>query len=168
MKPRRGTLSARTLPCDCGENRRIKGIWICLGEKSQRKRERICPENCPKSKKERKRFLGVFIAKIWPFSFWRPLSGRWPPLLTSAVLAFWSRFGRIFEGLLDLDWVELGILGKLWMSSFQNTKEIGNSTVESKVMALGSMLTRFAWFSGYLNCFNSDFDPWIVVGKGIQ
>ena len=45
------------------------------------------------------------------------------------------------------------------MSSFQNTKEIGNSMVESKVMALGSMLTRFARFSGYLNCFNSDFDP---------
>ena len=64
MKPRRGTLSARTLPCDCGEKRRIKGIWICLGEKSQRKRERICPENCPKSKKKRNRFLGVFIAKI--------------------------------------------------------------------------------------------------------
>jgi len=53
------------------------------------------------------------------------------------------------------------------MSSFQNTKEIENRTVGSKVMTSGSMLTCFVQFSGYLNRFNSDFDPWIVVGKGI-
>ena len=45
------------------------------------------------------------------------------------------------------------------MSSFQNTKEIENSTVGSKVMASGSMLMRFLRFSGYLNCFKFDFDP---------
>ena len=59
MKPRRGTLSARTLPCDCGEKRRIKGIWICLGEKSQRKRERICP----KSKKKKKEVSGSIYSQ---------------------------------------------------------------------------------------------------------
>ena len=37
MEPRRGGLSARTLPCDCGENRRIKGVWMCLGEKLERR-----------------------------------------------------------------------------------------------------------------------------------
>ena len=44
------------------------------------------------------------------------------------------------------------------MSSFQNTEEIENPMVKSKVMALGSVLLSFAWFYGYLNCFNSNFD----------
>ena len=30
-------------------------------------------------------------------------------------------------------------------------------------MPSGSVLVRFLWFSVYLNCFNSDFDPRIVV-----
>jgi len=38
--------------------------------------------------------------------------------------------------------------------------------IGSKVMALGSILTHFLWFSRYLNHFNSNCDPWIVVGKG--
>lgn len=45
------------------------------------------------------------------------------------------------------------------MSSFQNTKEIENLMVGSKVMALGSTLACFSQFSIYSNCFNSDFDP---------
>jgi len=45
------------------------------------------------------------------------------------------------------------------MSSLQKTKEIENPTVGSKVMALESILMRFARFSRYLNYFNSDFDP---------
>ena len=41
MEPRRGKLGARTLPCHCGEKRRIKGVWMCLEEKlERRKRER--------------------------------------------------------------------------------------------------------------------------------
>ena len=36
MEQRRGRLGARTLPCDCGEKRRTKGVWICLGEKLER------------------------------------------------------------------------------------------------------------------------------------
>jgi len=54
------------------------------------------------------------------------------------------------------------------MSSFQNTKANEILTVRSKVMALESKLMRFARFSRYLNHFNSDFNPWIVVWKGIQ
>ena len=27
MEPRKGRLGARTLPCDFGEKRRIKGVW---------------------------------------------------------------------------------------------------------------------------------------------
>ena len=30
MELKRGRLSARTLPCDCREKRRIKGAWMCL------------------------------------------------------------------------------------------------------------------------------------------
>ena len=41
------------------------------------------------------------------------------------------------------------------MSSFQKTKEKEIPTIESKFMALGSELTRSAWFSRYLNYFNS-------------
>ena len=36
MEPRRGSLGERTLPCNCGEKRRIKGVWMCLGEKLER------------------------------------------------------------------------------------------------------------------------------------
>ena len=36
MEPRRGRLGARKLPCDCGEKRRIKGVWMSLGEKLER------------------------------------------------------------------------------------------------------------------------------------
>ena len=48
------------------------------------------------------------------------------------------------------------------MFSFQNIKEIGNTMVGSIVMM------HFARFSGYLNYFNSDFNPWIIVGNRIQ
>ena len=37
MGPRSGRLGARTLPCDCGEKRRIKGVWMRLGEKLERR-----------------------------------------------------------------------------------------------------------------------------------
>ena len=33
MKPRRGRLGARTLPCDYGKKRIIKGVWMCLRDK---------------------------------------------------------------------------------------------------------------------------------------
>ena len=39
--------------------------------------------------------------------------------------------------------------------------------VISKVMASGSVLMHFVQFSRYLKRFNSNFDPRIVVGKGI-
>ena len=45
------------------------------------------------------------------------------------------------------------------MSSFHKHKEIVNPMIGSKVMASGNVLMRFAWFSGYLNHFNFDFDP---------
>ena len=32
MEPRRGRFGVRTLPCDCGEKRRIKGVQWCLDE----------------------------------------------------------------------------------------------------------------------------------------
>ena len=54
------------------------------------------------------------------------------------------------------------------MCSFWKAKELGNPMVGSKVMALGNELVHFAQFSRYLNRFDSDFNPWVVVGKGIQ
>ena len=30
LEPRRERLGARSLSCDCGEKRRIKGVWMCL------------------------------------------------------------------------------------------------------------------------------------------
>ena len=44
MEPRRGRLGARTQPCDCGEKRIIKGVWMCLGEKLEKKREPKLPK----------------------------------------------------------------------------------------------------------------------------
>ena len=40
--------------------------------------------------------------------------------------------------------------------------------VGSKFMAMGSELIHLAWFSRYLNRFDFDFNPRIVVGKGVQ
>ena len=47
MEPGRGRLGVRRLHCDCGENRRIKGVWWCLDvfrREIWERRERICPE----------------------------------------------------------------------------------------------------------------------------
>ena len=52
MESRRGRLVARKLPCDCGEKRRIKGVWMhfdVFGREIREKKERIYLENCPKS-----------------------------------------------------------------------------------------------------------------------
>ena len=98
----------------------------------------------------------------------RPHKGHWPPLLTSVVLAFsGSTLDACLKVFLNLDWTDLGVSRNLWMSNFQNTKKIGNPMVGSKVMGSRSMLMCFARFFEYLHCFNSYFDPWIVVGKGI-
>ena len=61
------------------------------------------------------------------------------------------------------NWGDIGVPGILWMSSFHNTKEIKIQKIGSKVMISRSVLLRFSWVSQYLNCFNFDFDPWIVV-----
>ena len=68
----------------------------------------------------------------------------------------WNGLTKAFP---RLYWVDIGVSGKIWMCSFWKAKELGNPTVGSKVMALGNELVCFAWFSRYLNRFNSDFDP---------
>jgi len=45
------------------------------------------------------------------------------------------------------------------MSSFWKAKELKNPMVGSKIMTLRSKLMRPTWFLGYLNRFNSNFDP---------
>ena len=68
---------------------------------------------------------------------------------------------------LDSDWGDLGVPGKLWMSSFHKAKELKNPTIGSKVMTSGRVLISFSQFSQHLNRLNSNFDPWIVVGMRI-
>ena len=89
----------------------------------------------------------------------------------SAILSFFGfsvlTLIAYLKAFLDIDWADLGVSRKVGMSSFQNTKDIEILMVQSKVMALESELTRPALFSRYLNHFNSDFDLWAVVGKGI-
>ena len=83
----------------------------------------------------------------------------------SSYCTFWFQLRtdhlKVFP---DSDWGNLGIPGKIWMSSFQKTKEIKIIMVGSKVLTSESVLKCFSRFSQYLNRFNSDFDPWIVVG----
>ena len=64
---------------------------------------------------------------------------------------------------LDSNWGDLGVPGKLWMSSFHKAKELKNPTIWSKVMTSRRVLISFSQFSQHLNRFNSNFDPWIVV-----
>ena len=73
MESRRGRLSARTLPCDCGEKRRIKGAWMCLDMFGREFREEKRKDLLRKLPKIffffffffcKKRGLGVFIAEI--------------------------------------------------------------------------------------------------------
>ena len=87
-------------------------------------------------------------------------SGRQPPLLTSAILALSDPTSDVYlKAFPDSDWSDLGVLRNIQMFSLHNTKEIGNPTVRSKVMALGSVPMCFSQFSQYLNRFNSDIDP---------
>ena len=175
MEPRRGRLGARTLPWRLkkkDENLRcLRVFWYvgCVWERNWRDER----ENFPKTTKKifyflffwgKMRGLGAFILEKFPFGFRRPLA----TLLTLAILAF-SRFTSdvYLKAFLDSDWVDLSVLGKLWMSCFHKTKEIENPTVGSKVMASGTVLMYFSRFSIYLNCFNFDFDQRIVVGKEI-
>ena len=81
-------------------------------------------------------------------------------LLTSAIFSFSClnsiAYLKVFS---DFDCADLGVPRKVWIASYQKTKEIEIPTIGSKVMVLGSKLTCFALFLGYLNHFNSDFDP---------
>ena len=101
---------------------------------------------------------GLFIALGMLPEAWRPFKGHWvgskaiqgpsgrarlmsaiSSLCTFRVLTSEAHL----EIFLDSDLGDLGVLGKLWMSSFQKDKEIKNPTVGSKVMTLGRVLTRF-------------------------
>ena len=114
------------------------------------------------------RGLEIFICG--KLTLWLLAHLVWPSatLLTSAISAFSGpALNAYLKVFLDSNWIDLGVPRKLWMSSFQKTKEIKFPMVRSKVMTLGSVLMHFWRFSQYLNHFNSDFNPWIVVGMRI-
>ena len=132
---------------------------MCLGENLERKTERIYLENAPNWLIFNYLFLfewhlGVFILKRWLFSS--------NDHLVAANLEW------LDGGLPGLDWIDLDVSRKLLMCSFWNTKELENPMIGSKVMALRSEMTHFARFSRYFNCFNFDFNLWIVVRKRTQ
>ena len=160
MEPRRERLGARTLPCDCGEKRRIKGVWMSLdvfGREIRERGERGSTQNLLFLQNE-----GTECIYSWILTLQLPIATQCAlatPADIDSSSFFWFSFGRVFKGLSKLGFSWSCVRRKLWMSSFQNTKEIGNPTVRSKVMALGIVLTRFAQFSGYLNYFNFDFNP---------
>ena len=153
---------------------------MCLGEDLERKIERIYLEEC--SENPRTVILFYFIwegyggINSWKVTIRLPVVGFGGHLVATGPNADISNPGffpgsdldEYLESFLKFDWADLDVPRKIWMSSFHNTKENEISMVRSKVMASGSELMCFARFFGHLNRFNSDFNPWIVVGKGIQ
>ena len=134
------------------EESRSFDVFLCFwGEKYGEKRE--MPKQLPKH-------LSFNLSCQEPFIgpgtlFWAQLMSAILSLCTFLVLTQDAHF----EVFLYSDSGNLGVPRKLWMSSFQKTKEIKIPTVGSKVMTLGSVLMCFSRFSQYLNRFNSDFDP---------
>ena len=99
-------------------------------------------------------------------SGWQPYKGRRTDVIVTLANLSCYTFTILnsyahLEVFLDMDWGNLGVPGKLWMSLFQKAKEIKIPIVGSKVMTSRSMLMHFSRFSQHLNGFNSN--PWIVV-----
>ena len=141
-------------------------MFLCfLGEKYGEKRGKRNvykdPQTAPKTSPLQSELLVAFYRPCMLFE----------ARLTSAILSICTFLVLTLDIHLqvfsDSDWDDLSVPGKLWMSNFQKTKEIKIPTVGSKVMTLGSILMRFSQFSQFLNCFNFNFDPWIVVGMRI-
>ena len=152
---------------------------MCLGEDLERKIERIYLEECFENPRTVIWFYFIWEGyggiNSWKVTIRLPVVGFGGPLVATGPNADISNPGFFLGSDLDeylesfpkFDWADLDVLGKIWMSSFHNTKENEISMVRSKVMASGSVLARCTWFSGYLNRYNSDFNSWIVFGKSI-
>ena len=86
MEPTRGRIGARALPWDCGEKRRIKGVWMCLGKKLERKEKGFAQKTGQNLLFWGKnKGFGSLNSLIQTFSFRRPLSGCWQcPATTQA------------------------------------------------------------------------------------
>ena len=178
-------METRTLPLDVWRIWESKVIFVCFGENLGEKGEKTAPEKCSKLAKIRFIFYFLLLFKsevwdfyfffLWLFDFWCTLSVRRLYLLPFADISNFGFFHFLvltsaadLDAFPDSDWPDLGGTGKALMSSFQNTWPLENQTVGSKVMASRSKLMRQAWFSRFLNRFNSNFDPWAVFGDGIQ
>ena len=144
------------------------GVWMCLkvfGREIRDRRERICPKSSFLFL-QNEGFSGIYGP--W-HAFWGlvhlvgtlvqaddPTRCAESTRLTSTILSF-SHFSTL---------AKLGVFGKLWFLVSRTLTKL-KIWVESKVIASRSVLTHFARFSRYLNNFNYDFDPWMVVGKVI-
>ena len=178
-------METRTLPLDVWKIWESKVIFVCFGENLGEKGEKTAPEKCSKLAKIPFFFFlffliiwevwGFYIFFLWLFDFLCTLSVCHPYLLPFAEISNFGFFHFLvltstadLDAFSDFDWPDLGGTGKILMSSFQNTWPLENQTVGLKVMASRSELMRQAWFSRFLNRFNSNFDPWEVFGDGIQ
>ena len=193
MEPRRGRWRVWMLPCIFGEEWRIKKIWCVfqfLGEKYGEKREKKKMLKNAWNSSQNLNFPFLFQTGL-PRAIYSPWHALWGPVhlvklpsrvrgpsraATNVIVTSKNLSCRAFSVLTldahlevfpDSDWSDLDVTRKLSMSSFQKAKEIKIPMVGLKVMTWGSMLMRISRFSQYPNCFNFDFDPWIVVGMRI-
>ena len=151
-------MRARTIPLDCWEKWEIKGFIYLFWREFWEKEQENIPRKCSKMQNFCFRHRGV-------------LGWKCDYLASSGLKRALGLIADINNPILllpDFNHVFEGLHRKVWMYSFQKSKGIENPTVKSNVMASRSELTRLARFSRYLNHFNFDFSPWIVIGKGIQ
>ena len=167
----------------CVEDLRIKCYFCVFWREFRRKRRENSSRKMLKTGQNSFFFfffnnlggLGLLYIFLWLFDFFCTLSVCHPYLLPFADISNFGFFHFLvltstadLDAFSDFDWPDLGGTGKILMSSFQNTWPLENQTVGLKVMASRSELMRQARFSRFLNCFNSNFDPWAVFGNGIQ
>ena len=146
-------------------------MFLCfLGEKYGEKREKnaqTAPKTSPLQSKLPRAFYRPWHT-FWGRAHLAPVGAPGQARLMSAISSLCTFSVLISDAHLevfsDSDWSDLGVPRKLWMSSFHKTEEIKIPTFGSNVMTLGSVLMCFSQFSQSLNRFNSDFDPWIVIG----
>ena len=162
----------------CRKRWEIKSFCVCLGENLERKRESIS-QKILQNAQNSLLFIFLYSGGIYAEKMTIQLTAKGPPassndplrcagadMLTLANLScslltsntHWKAFP-------DSDWANLGVPRKVWMSSFQKTKENKNPTTESKFMASRSELMCPIQLSRYPNRFNFNFDPWIVLER---
>ena len=156
-----------------------------FGREIRERRERICPEIAQNL------FVCVcvqnegFRGYLWTLacllrldapcwcakSSWRPYKVHWVNPVDVSKNFFFSCFSVLTSiaylmAFFDSDWVDLDVLGKLWMSSFRTLKKLKRLWLDQKLWPW-----EVCWCAPHgfwdISILNFDFDPWAMVGKGI-